>query len=97
MFFSDLSPRSSNANRCLAAHLSKGIVRQVDAARLTFALDARSQVDDVAKNVVAVDDDVTNVDSDTELNTRRFGGLVRHFLLDRDRASDRIDGARELD
>jgi hypothetical protein len=36
--------------RCLAAHLPKGIVRQVDATGLTFILNTRGQVDPVAKD-----------------------------------------------
>ena len=65
---------------------------------LALILDARCDIDPVAKDVVAVDDDIANVYSDPEQDTRPTpsGRSLRHFLLNLDRAGHGIDGARKL-
>jgi hypothetical protein len=75
------------------------VIRQIYPARLAFILNARCNIDAIAKDVVAVDDDIANVDSNPELDAelRPLGRSCRHLLLNRNRASHGIDGARELD
>jgi hypothetical protein len=81
-----------------AVHLPIGIIRQAHAARLTFALDPRSDVDTITKNVAVIDDDVANVYSHPELDARLIplGQSFRNLLLNRDGGSG-INGTRELD
>src|SRR5262245_13471552 len=50
----------------LAAHLVESVVRNADAARLSQHLQAGSDVDPVTEYVVAVDNDVAEVDADAE-------------------------------
>ena len=66
---------------------------------LALILDARCDIDPVAKDVVAVDDDIANVYSDPEQDTRPTpsGRSLRHFLLNLDRTGHGIYGARKLD
>src|ERR1700719_4712310 len=49
-----------------AAHMIERRARDADAARLRDAFEARSDVDAVAKNVVALDKHVTEIDADAE-------------------------------
>jgi hypothetical protein len=59
----------------------------------------RCNIDAIAKDVVAVDDDIANVYSKPELDAglRPLGRSCPHFLLNGNRASHGIDSARELD
>ena len=71
-----------------------------DAARFGERLQARRDVDAIAVNVVGFDDDIAEIDADTEHNDRRGAVLVRRQsggALDRKRAINRIDHARKLD
>ena len=99
MFFSDRSPRSSKAKPGLAPDLFEGTRREAHISRLAFVLDAGGDVDAVAENVVAIDDDVADVDADAENNmgagTRTIP--LRHLFLDRHGTGYGIDGAGELD
>src|SRR5690606_20165038 len=86
--------------RELVAHLLVGRTRNADAARLGELLEPRGYVDSVAEHVIALDDDVTDIDSDAELDAllgRHVGIAPAHPVLDRDRALHGIDDARELD
>ena len=72
-----------------------------DAARLGQRLQPRGDVDAVAVDVVALDDDVAEIDADAEddaLGPPAAPALRRgHRLLDRDGALDGVDDAGELD
>ncbi len=68
-----------------------------DAARLGQRLQPRGDVDAVAINVVAVDDDVAEIDADPEGDARPGGRQVVHGALDGHGALDRIDDRGELD
>jgi len=64
------------------------------------AFDPRRDIDPVAENVVALDDDVAKVDPDPEFDPPFLGGrgiAFAHVALDIDRAIDRADDASELD
>src|SRR5262245_26904684 len=83
----------------LAAHLVKRIVRHADAARLSQHLQPGSDVDPVTEYVVAVDNDIAEVDADPEGNAPIIGcpgGTVSHSRLQLDRTAHRIHHAREL-
>ena len=67
--------------------------------RLCNALQPGCDVDAVAKDIVVVDDDVTDMDADTEFNSdilRDVGVLRGHGTLDFGRAAGGIDSACEL-
>jgi hypothetical protein len=84
----------------LALDLIVDVAGDADAARLGEALEARRDVDAVAEDVAVLEDDVADVDADAKADAPRFGlgGLaLRHAVLDRDRALNRVDRARELD
>ena len=69
------------------------------AAGLGQPLETRGDVHAVAIDVVALDDDVAEVDADAQLNAPVFGHIgvaFAHRRLDVDRATDRVDDAREL-
>ena len=69
-----------------------------DAARLGQRLQARGDVDAVAVDVVAVDDDVAEVDADPQRDAGRRSAASRlDGALDGERALDRVDDAAELD
>jgi hypothetical protein len=74
-------------------------VRNADAARLRNALKARRYVDAIAKDVVAINDDVAHIDADAELDVlagRQIGISFRHRALNVDGATNRIDRTGEL-
>jgi hypothetical protein len=75
------------------------IFRQVHPAWLAFIRNARSNINAIAKDVVAVDDDIANGYSHPKLDARRgpLGRSFRHFLLNRNSATHGIHGTRELD
>ncbi len=70
-------------------------VRDQHAALGRLGLQARRDIDAVAQDVVAVDDDVTQIDADPELDRLLGPRLVegRHGALDGDRTIDCVDGA----
>ena len=73
--------------------------RDQDAARLREALEPRRDVDPVAQQVVALDDDLAKVDADAEEHPLRLGQRFVARLqrvLDLDRAAHRVDNAAEL-
>ena len=74
--------------------------RAGDAARPRQTLEPRRHVDAVAIEIVAVDDDVAEIDADAELDVPVLGNpgiALRHAALDFDRAARRIQNAAELD
>ena len=84
----------------LGLDLVPDVAGDADAAGLGQALEARGDVDAVAQDVAVLDDDVADVDADPERDppVLRHGRLaLGDALLNRDRAFDRIDRARELD
>ena len=84
----------------LASHLSVSVVGDADAARLGDAFEPRSDVDAVAENVTVFDDDVTDVDTDTELDALVGShSLVAlgHTALLLDGAADGVHRANEFD
>jgi hypothetical protein len=75
------------------------VAREQDPARLGQGLEPRGDVDPVAEDVAALVDDVADVDADPEADALRLGDVLLalgHAALDRDRADDRVNGAREL-
>src|SRR6476469_869007 len=80
--------------RHLAGHLVSNGARQRDAARLRQRLQARGDVDAVAIDVLAVDDDFTEIDPDPIANalafprTRRKLARALDFLRADDRGND---------
>ena len=79
--------------RDLALHLPPSVLGNRDAARFGNALDPRRDVDAVAKDVLALDDDVADIDADPELDRIGLGatGIVLPKLsLNFDRASDGV-------
>jgi hypothetical protein len=63
-------------------HLPPGVLGNRDTARFGDALDTSCDIDAVAKKVVALDDDVADVDADSELDRIGFitGALPKLFL-----------------
>jgi hypothetical protein len=87
-------------DRHLAAHLVGGRARDVDAAGLGQGLDAGGDIDAVAVYVVAIDDDVADIDADAEFDPmvgRCAGVALADLALDLYGAGHGIDGAGELD
>jgi hypothetical protein len=74
--------------------------RHEDGAGLRQPLQSGGDVDAVAEDVLAFDDDVAQVDTDAELDARLVGRAavaVGHAGLDGDGAANRLDGAGEVD
>ena len=83
----------------LALDLGEGGLREVDPARLRHAFEPRGDVDAVAVDIVAVDDDVADVDADAEDDPVVLGQPIvaeRHAALHLDREQHRVDDAYEL-
>ena len=61
---------------------------------------SRGNVDAIAKNIIVIEDDVADVNSDPEIDPcigRHVGVPIRHAALDFDRAARRVDCAGEFD
>jgi hypothetical protein len=89
-----------DADRYLVAHLVCGGPRDEDATGLCQAFDTGSDVHAVTIDILAVDDDVADVDSYPKLDPFVFGAagiVLANRFLDLDRAGDGIDRAGELD
>ena len=74
--------------------------RAGDAARPRQPLQPRRHVDAIAIEIVAIDDDVAEIDADAELDVPVLGNpgvALRHAALNFDRAARRIEHAAELD
>ena len=84
----------------LAAHLRVHGVGEEHATGRRLTFEPRRDIDAIAEDVVAVDDDVAEIDADTKGNRfviRTPAVPLGHRLLYGDRALHRIDGAGELD
>jgi hypothetical protein len=84
----------------LAAELLVDGAGDADAARLGELLDARGNVHPIAEHVAVLDDDVADIDAESEqdLAVRRHVGVAPgHALLDLDGAGRGIHQAGELD
>ena len=95
-----LLPARLDFYRDLVAHLLSSTARYVDAAGVRQGLDPGGDIHAVSINVVAIDDDVTDIDPDPELYPTVFGAArtaVSDLLLDLDRAGDGVHCAPELD
>jgi hypothetical protein len=74
--------------------------RTGDAARPRKPLEPGRHVDAVAIEIVAVDDDVAEIDADAELDVPVLGNpgvALHHAALDFDGAARRVEDAAELD
>ena len=94
-----LLPARLDFDRHLVAHLLRSTARYVDAAGIRQRLDPGGDIHAIAIDVVAIDDDVTDIDADPELYPTVFGAVriaFANLLLDLDRAGDSVHGAREL-
>ena len=94
-----LLPARLDFDRDLVAHLVRSTARYVNAAGVRQRLDPGGDIHAVAIDVVAIDDDVADIDADPELYPTVFGAAriaFANLLLDLDRAGDSVHGAREL-
>jgi hypothetical protein len=82
----------------LVADLVAHHTADTDPTRLGHRFEPRGNVDAVAEDVVAVDDDVAEIDADAEVDTalRRLG-MVGHRRLPLGRTLDGVDDTGELD
>ena len=84
----------------LALDLIVRPAREADASRVGDPFQPRGDVDTVAKNVVVLNDNVANIDADTQLDAlvlRLSSVALGHSVLNFDGAARGIDGAGELD
>jgi hypothetical protein len=84
----------------IAAHLLVGSIGEADAARLCYAFEARGDINSIAKQVLAFDHHIPNIDSHTKLNPslgRGVGVPAIHPTLDIERAAHRIYDRGKLD
>jgi hypothetical protein len=84
----------------LVAHLVTHHAADADPARLGQGFEPCGDIDAVTEDILAVDDDVAEVDPDPELDPlgiRRPGIPQDHLALHIDRAAHRIDDAGKLD
>jgi hypothetical protein len=84
----------------LAAHLLESVIGYANAARLLDTFQSRGDIDAVAENITLLDDDIANVNADTDFNAL-FGRDVlitlRHSALRLDRTAGGIHGTAEFD
>jgi hypothetical protein len=81
-------------------HLVVDDCRNQDATRIGKSFEAGGDVDAITVNVAVLDDDVAEIDADTELNAlcgRDVGITLGHTLLHCHRAGDGFDNAGKLD
>ena len=81
-------------------HLVVDHCRNRDATRIGKSFEAGSDVDAITVNVSVLDDDVAEIDADSELNAlcvRDAGIVLGHTLLHCHRAGDGFDNAGKLD
>jgi hypothetical protein len=97
MFLSLRSPRSVNST--VAAHLIVGRKREADAPRLSDTLKPSRDVDAITENVIAVDQDVPEIDPDPEQHSAVLRGTsvaLGHHHLHSHCVFDGIDNRRKL-
>ncbi len=100
MFFSVCSPRSTKVSGSLSRTWRQASSERRDAAGLRDAFEPRRDVDGVAQEVGAIDDDVAQVNADPERDAAVGGDLgvaLRHAALHVQRAAPGVDDARKLD
>jgi len=84
----------------LATNLPVSIVGNADPTGLRDPFEARGNIDAIAKDIVVVDDNITDVNADAKLNAIVLGRiciLLGHAALNFDGASRCIDGTGKLD
>src|SRR5262249_18034806 len=84
----------------LAAHLPLGVIREANAAGLGHSLEARRHIHAIAEDVSAVENDVTDIDADAELDAlvgRQILVAFAHAALNVEGATERVHDAAELD
>ena len=84
----------------LAPHLAEGVLRDADPARFGDTLKACREIDPVAEDILALDQDVAEVDADAPFHPAFAGNpgiTLCHQLLKRDRALHGADHRGELD
>jgi hypothetical protein len=84
----------------LVAHLVAHDAADADAARFSQGFEACGDIDAIAVDVVTLDDDVAEIDTDAKLDAAFLGDTaiaLGERTLDFDRAAHRIDDAGELD
>ena len=98
MFFRVLLPGSAIPRQPCRAH-DRGRAGDANAPRFRDALQWRRETDAVAKNVVAFDQHVAEIDADTVEDALPLPRpvAVGEQLLDRDRALDRRDDGGKLE
>lgn len=82
-----------------AFDLAVGVVGDADTIGLAFALQSCSDIDAIAKQIVAIGDDITNIDANagSDLLVFRCARIAGgHTLLDRDHAAQCFNCAGEL-
>src|SRR5882762_11774065 len=95
-----LRPHIITGNLNLAPDLPISIVGHADAARFSNALKASSYVDAIAEDIVVIENDVPDMDTDTELDpvvVRHISVLRGHVMLELRRAVHRVHNAGKLD
>ena len=100
MFFSDRPPKSSNVAFNRPVNGIVDVARNQDAACWRFPFQPRRHVDAVAIEVVAIDDQVAQVQAHAEHKSgasRLVDVGLGHGLLKLDSGAQRINGAGELD
>ena len=97
--FDGLLAHVLEAEAQLVSHLVVDIARNQNAARLSERLQPCRDVDAVAIDIVAVADDVADINTDTELNAAlgwHLGVTLGHTALDFDGAAHSIDNTDEF-
>jgi hypothetical protein len=82
-----------------APHLSVRIIRQQNAASFSETLEPCGNIYPVAKDIPAVNDDITNIDAYAELNpsVERYSDIaLGHATLNINRTPDGVDNAAKL-
>src|ERR1051326_4634290 len=89
-------PKVLEAEIRLSMDLFEGTRRQKDIARLALILNTRRDIDAITKNVVAVDNDLANIDSNSECDLQGSVAIaLSHLSLQRHCAGHRVDHAGE--
>jgi len=89
-----LLPAIDEVGRHLALHLPPGVLGNRDTAGFGDALDTSRDIHAIAKNVVALDDDVADVDANSELDRIGFiAGALLKLSLNFDGAGHRVKEA----
>ena len=84
----------------LIAHLPIGVLGDADRAGLRDAFEPRCNVDPIAEDIALLDDDVTDMNADTDFDAlfiRNASIALRHSALRLDSAARGVHGTDELD